>query len=135
MLLKPLKYVFYRILAWKLRDKRESLPVLVAAGATVLLLFFNLIAAVMILNRLRGHDLLPDPPGGIDGLAVFLLFSLAVGYLAMRYAWLDKSGFVELRREFRSGGPRTDALRSALFWTYIVASGALPFILSICWRR
>lgn len=133
MLLTPLRYVFYRILAWKLREQRESLPVLVAVGITVILLFYNLLAIVMIVNRLRGKSLIPDLPGGRIGLGISLVLSLAIAYLAMRSAWVENRGRVELEK-FLARGTRGDPVRSLLFWTYIVVTMVAPFLLSILWR-
>ncbi len=71
VLFKPVRYVFYRILTWKLRDPRESTPVVAASLVTVLLLWVNLLCATMITNAVRGRLLLADFPGGRVGLSAF----------------------------------------------------------------
>jgi hypothetical protein len=41
---KPLRYVLYCALTWKLRDSREALPVATAAASMLVLLDANLLA-------------------------------------------------------------------------------------------
>lgn len=135
MLLRPLSYVFYRILAWKLRDPRESTPILIACLSTILLLFLNLLVVTMLVNGFRGHQLLPPFPGGRVGLSTALLLSFAVGYSAMRAGWVENGRYSQLDKEFQSSDARVERRRTALFWTYITLSIALPFILSIFWPR
>ena len=134
MLLNPLKYVFYRILAWKLRDPRESTPVLVAALATVLLLLFNAVTATMLVNGFREQALLPDFPGGRFGLSAVVLLFFVIGYNLMKSAWVENGRYHQLEREFQAIDQRTDRVRNALFWTYLVVSILLPFLLSIFWH-
>lgn len=134
MLSNPLKYVFYRILAWKLRDPREPNPTLVAVLATVVLLFFNAGAGTMLINGFRGQPLLPDFPGGRIGLSVVVLLAFALGYNVMTSAWVDKGRFHQLEREFQSVDPWTAKVRNLLFWIYVVVSVLLPFGLSIFWH-
>jgi hypothetical protein len=59
-LLMPVRSVFYRILAWKLRDSRESTPGLVAGLATTLLRRIQD-------RRARRHQT-RRPPGPVPGL-------------------------------------------------------------------
>jgi hypothetical protein len=54
-IIKPFRYVFYRILTWKLRDPRAASPAMVAGGATALLLFFNGVLVLMLTRGLRGN--------------------------------------------------------------------------------
>jgi hypothetical protein len=134
-LLKPLRYVFYRILEWKLRDRREATPVLVAALATVLLLFLNVITATMLVNGFRGRLLLPNFPGGRIGLSGVLLIAFYLGYNMMRLAWVENGRYDQLEREFQSTDTRIGTFRTALFWSYLVLSVLVPFLLSIFWPR
>src|SRR5258708_39681606 len=53
---KPLRYVFYRILTWKLRDSREALPVATAAFSLLVLLDANLLAPYLLLSHLTGRS-------------------------------------------------------------------------------
>ncbi len=135
MLLRPLRYVFFRILSWKLRDPRESTPVVVASLSTIILLFFNLMAFTMLVNGFTGHPLLPPLRGGRGAQSALLAFCCIVGYSAMRTAWVQNGGYFLLQREFHPGDSRLERRRTVLFWSYIALSVALPFLLSICWRR
>jgi hypothetical protein len=86
LILKPLRYVFYRILTWKIRDPRESTPVLVAGIATSVLLAFNCMLVAMVANALRGRPLLPhDKLSNGDYVAVGLAPIAMTGL--MNVAW------------------------------------------------
>lgn len=135
MLLRPLRYVFFRILSWKLRDPRESTPVLVASLSTIVLLFFNLMVVTMLVNGFTGHPLLPPLRGGPGALSALLVFCFIVGHAAIRTAWIENARYALLRSEFHPGDSRIERRRTVLFWSYIALSVALPFLLSIFWPR
>jgi hypothetical protein len=63
-LLKPIRYVYYRVLIYKMRDTREVIPVMIAGYTTTLLLVFNCMLVVMTVmaSRVRAGPLLPYIP-------------------------------------------------------------------------
>ncbi len=129
-LLKPIRYVFYRILQFKLRDRQEPTPILVAALCTFLLLFFNAMGLMMTINIVLGrHPILPAVPW--PALAAVVLAASIVGYQIMKSAWVERDGYSNLVREFESN--RQNRVRAALFWAYIVVSVGLPVFISVLW--
>jgi hypothetical protein len=131
----PVRYVFYQILSWKLRDSREDTPVLVASLATSILLWFNAVAAVMVWNGLLGRNsLLPLPYTRLElygGAAVLLV----VAHLAMARIWVDNGNYAKLVEEFETANRRRRRVRLALFWSYIAVSALLPPCLVIFWPK
>ena len=134
LLLKPIRYVFYRILASKLRDSTESTPVLVAGTATSVLLGFNVLLIYMLVNCVWHGK--PFPKGYNSNLvyALIVLSFLALNRM-MTLAWVDNGKFDDLQREFAGGDPHRKFVRSFLFWTYVVFSGAAPMVLAILWHK
>jgi len=133
LILKPLRYVFYRILTWKMRDPRETTPVLVAGIGTSVLLFFNCMLAVMVVNALRGRPLLPQGRIG-NGVYLAVALALIVTTGLMNAAWIDKGNFARLSKEFSSQQTEHRRVRTLLFWAYVVLSGATPIVLAIAWH-
>jgi hypothetical protein len=132
-LLKPLRYVFFRVLVWKLRNPREPTPILVASLVTFLLLFFNVVGLTMIINIVMGRrPVLPAFPGGRPAMAVVFLGCAMLAYHTMSSAWAQGSGYANLVKEFEPD-PRQDRIRAALFWGYVVVSVALPPLLGVLW--
>jgi hypothetical protein len=133
--LKPLRYVFFRVLMSKLRDPSEPLPILVASTVTLVLLLFNVMGLTMIINIVMGHrDLLPAFPGGRPAMAVVFVGCALLAYHTMRSAWAQGTGYANLVKEF-APDPHQDGIRTALFWSYVVVSGALPVLLAVFWPR
>jgi hypothetical protein len=131
LLLKPTRYVFYRLLTWKLRDLRDPSPVVFASFATFLLLFFNAIGMAIIVNIILGHrPVLGNFPGGRGALAVVVLGGGLLAYAAMSAAWVQDGKFSRLVEEFRPD-PRRDPVRNVLFWGYFVISIVLPIVLAV----
>ena len=132
-ILKPLRYVFYRILSWKLRDPRETTPVLVAGMATALLLFFNFLFAFMVANILMGHRVLPTQRlGNVEYVALGALFLMVVSMF--NSAWVADGKFAELEKEFANGTPAQETVRTVLLWVYVISSAAMPVALAILWH-
>jgi hypothetical protein len=131
--LKPIRYVFYRILMWKLSDARESTPIFVACMATSLLLFCNVLAAFMVANVLGGRDVLPKQRLGNVAYGVVAILLLVSSWL-MNSAWVADGRFAKLEKEFMSGTERRERVRIVLFWAYVILSLALPIALAIAWH-
>jgi hypothetical protein len=132
-ILKPIRYVFYRILVWKLRDVREDTPVLVAGLGTSLLLFLNGILAFMVINDLSGRALLPELHRGlVEYLTAAILFLTAAG--VMGSAWFVNRNFDPLQQEFGVTTPTREHVRTVLFWSYIVLSAVAPLVYAILWH-
>ena len=132
-ILKPIRYVFYRILAWKLRDRSENTPVLVAAIATSLLLFVNGLLALMVINDLSGRPLLPELHRGlVEYVTAAILLLTAAG--VMNSVWVAKGNFERLQQEFRVTTRRREDVRTILFWSYIVLSPMTPLVYAILWH-
>jgi len=132
-MLKPIRYVYYRILLWKLSDRRENTPVLVAGLATSLLLTLNVMLTFMFINELSGRPPLPPLRFGLVAyLAGAIAFAAAAG--AMNVAWVANGGFDKLQQEFRAAAPARESVRTVLFWSYIVLSVAAPLVFAILWR-
>jgi hypothetical protein len=132
-ILKPIRYVFYRILAWKLSDRRESTPLLVAGFATSLLLAFNGMLAFMVVNQLSGRPLLSklhrEP---VEYVITALLFLTAAG--VMNFVWVANGSFVKLQEEFRPSTPTRETVRTVLFWSHILLSVVTPLVYAILWH-
>ena len=132
-ILKPLRYVFFRVLAWKLRSPREPTPVLAASLVTCVLLFLNVLGLTMAINIVLGrHPVLPSFPGGRAALGALFLGCALVAHNAMSAAWAEGEGYAQLLKEFERD-PRRDRIRTALFWIYVVAPIGLPLLLAILW--
>ena len=130
ILLKPIRYLFYRLLTYKLRDARETTPVLVACLATTGLLLFNLMSATMVVSYLAGRqDLLP----ALGRWTLYAAIAVAawLGYVAMRAAWVDNGNYARLVSEFQTRSQVRETLRAALFWSYLLLTIALPISLAI----
>ena len=134
LLLKPIRYVFYRILASKLKDSMESTPVLVACTSTSVLLEFNVLLIFMLGNCVWHGK--PFPQGYNSNLvsALIVLSFLALNRM-MTLAWVDNGKFDNLQREFAGGDPHRKFVRNILFWTYVVFSAAAPLVLAILWHK
>jgi hypothetical protein len=128
--LKPRRYVFYRILKSKLRDPRETTPVLVACIATSLLLFLNLMLAVMVINVWRGVDLLPKMQRSYSEYVLVALM-LGVAVLLMYTAWVDDGKLAILSKEFSRDPADHNSKLDLLFWGYIVFSA---IVFAIFWH-
>jgi hypothetical protein len=131
-ILKPIRYVFYRILMWKLHDRTEQMPVLATAGVTTLLLFSNAILALMTFNDLSGRPPLPEVHRGLVEYVTGAILALAVAGV-MNSAWVADGKFDQLQREFRVTTRTRENVRTVLFWGYIVFSAVTPFIYAILW--
>jgi hypothetical protein len=129
-LFKPIRYVFYRILTWKLNDPRESTPVLVATLGTSLLLFTNALLILMLYDDYSGREFLPSlhRTPRTYGVVAVLLASLA---WPMYSAWVAKGNFAKLQREFETGARSRSSSRTIMFWSYIVLTVAVPLIYAI----
>jgi hypothetical protein len=134
LLLKPIRYVFYRTLASKLRDATEITPVLVACTSTSLFLGLNVLLVYMLVNCVWQGE--PFPQGYNSNLLYPLIVAsfLALNRM-MTFAWVVDGKFDNLRREFAGGDPHRKSVRSILFWTYVVFSGAAPIVLAILWHK
>ena len=134
---KPLRYVFYRILTWKLRDSREALPVATAAVILLVLLDANFLAPYLLLSHLTGHstswlsEWLGIGRGGAYVVAgvITLAFARLITYL-----WVDNGRLDQLVKEFQSNSTARLRVRTILFWSYIVISGAFPISVAIFLR-
>jgi hypothetical protein len=96
---KPWRYVYFRILMWKLRDPRETTPVLVAGMATSVLLYLNGMLVLMVSNALRGRRLLPAEHLGNIGYAEFALALIATTAL-INLSWASDGKLARLSDEF-----------------------------------
>jgi hypothetical protein len=133
-LLRPLRYVFYRILEFK-RRQPGTVPVLVAAYLTVLLVMMNAAVLVMLVNGYRGMPLLPTSPGRPPpSFAVLVLACLLGGYWVVNRMWVADRGYEKLQSEFSTIDRSLITRRNVLFWLYIVVSVLAPFILIIVWH-
>ena len=132
LLVRPIRYVYYRILVWKLHDPTESMPFLAAGSLVVMLLAVNSLLIVEIVVIVYGfgfpvieRDLRNYVFLGVVGLA-------AVGL--MHSAWASGGRFAELEKEFGSATRRREIARSVLFWGYITLSAVAPLALAIVWH-
>ena len=128
ILFTPIRYVFYRLLMYKLRDPQENMPVLVACLVTTLLLLINGMSAWMIVNFGR-QPLLP-PVDRLTFYAIGMPVEL-LAYLLMRAAWVDNGNLDRLSAEFQPQGRVSEQLRAVLFWSYLCLTVALPIGLAI----
>jgi hypothetical protein len=131
-LLKPIRYVFFRILTWKLKDYRESTPVLVASMATSVLLFFNVLLVAVLASVYQGRSIMPELHRTIGLYLEVGAFFLLISWL-MSSAWVANGNLAKLQREFEAGGHASASIRNFMFWSYVVFSVAAPLIISIGW--
>ncbi len=134
---KPLRYVFYRILTWKLRDSREALPVATAAFSLLVLLDANLLAPYLLLSHLTGRSTarLSNWPGIGRGGAYVLAGVITLGFARLvTYVWVDNGRFDQLVMEFQSSSAARLPVRTFLFWSYIALSVAFPIAVTIFLR-
>jgi hypothetical protein len=134
---KPIRYVFYRILTWKLRDSREALPVATAAGILLVLLDANLLAPYLLVSHLTGRSTrwLSEWPGIGRGGAYVLAGVMTFGFARLlAYLWVDAGRFDQLVKEFQSSSAARLRVRTILFWSYIVLSVAFPIAVAIFLR-
>jgi len=134
---KPIRYVFYRILTWKLRDSREALPVATAAVILLVLLDANFLAPYVLLSHLTGRSTawLSDWSGIGRGGAYVLAGVITLGFARfVTYLWVDNGGFDQLVHEFQSSSAARLRVRTILFWSYIVLSVAFPIAVAIFLR-
>jgi hypothetical protein len=127
--LKPVRYVFYRILSWKLKHGHDSNPVLGATLTMSGLLILNamLVGEVVLTRSGREwpavHRSLPLYFGAAGALLLM--------HMIMYYAWVAKGRFGALQAEFDAPGPRRQTVRSISFWSYVVLSVATPIVFAI----
>ena len=132
LLARPIRYIYYRILVWKLHDATESTPVLAAGVVVTAVLSLNLLLIVEIVSIVCE---LPFPVIQRD-LQSYLLLGLAVLAVVglMHSAWVSGGKFAELEKEFGSATRRRETVRSVLFWGYLTLSAVSPFALAIAWH-
>jgi hypothetical protein len=134
---KPIRYVFYRIVTWKLKDPQEVLPALTAGVVTFVLLYANLFAPYFLFSHLNGQSTtwLIDYPGIGRGRAYVVvgLMSLGFGRL-ITYLWIDNGRFAQLQTEFESASVTRQRVRTFLFWSYIILSVAFPIAVAVYLR-
>jgi hypothetical protein len=130
-ILKPLRYVFFRVLTSKLRDPYDPTPVLTASLVTILLLFGNAVGLTMIVNATMHRTLLPPFPGGHVALGGTILVTAVLGHRAMSAAWVEGTGLANLAREF-APDPALERRRTVLFWSYVILSFGFPTALAVC---
>jgi hypothetical protein len=135
---KPIRYAFYRIFTWRLKDPRETLPALTAGVVTWILLYANFFAPYFLFSRLNGLSptWLTNYPGIGRGGAyiVACILSLALGRL-IAYIWVDNGRFAQLQTEFESASYTHQRVRTILFWSYIIVSIAFPIAVVIFMRN
>jgi hypothetical protein len=134
---KPIRYVFYRIFTWKLKDPQEALPALTAGVVTFVLLYANLFASYFLFSHLSGQSTtwLIDYPGigrGRAYLAVGLV-SLGFGRL-ITYLWIDNGRFAQLQTEFEPASVTRQRVRTVLFWSFIILSVVFPIAVVVYLR-
>jgi hypothetical protein len=127
--LKPIRYVYYRVLMWRLKDGRDRTPTVTASIAVSLLLFLNAMLIGEILLTRAGRpwpnihrDLLTY--ASVSGALVLL-------HTAMYFAWVANGRFEGLRQEFDTPSPGRQKTRSILFWSYVILSVTVPYVFAI----
>jgi hypothetical protein len=134
-LLKPVRFVFYQSLSSKLKDPTERMPILVASLTTALLLFFNAVGLMMLVNHLENRTLVPRLPGTRSlQVAVGIMCGLVFTQLTRR-AWVDGQNFRRLENEFgAANGPAAKRPR-LLFRAYVILTIVIPVAMVLCWSR
>jgi hypothetical protein len=118
---KPIRYVFYRVLKWKLTiSPADPTPVFTAVGVITLLLIFNLAAIQVVVNHLTGY------------MVIAAAFA-AMYYLTNKF-WVANGHWPELCGEFEQLEKTHGVLASFFFWFYVTLSVASPIVLVLLWR-
>jgi hypothetical protein len=129
---KPIRYVFYRVLKWKLTiSPADPTPVFTAVGVITLLLIFNLAAIQVVVNHLTGRPLFGRPTDA-DYMVIAAAFA-AMYYLTNKF-WVANGHWPELCGEFEQLEKTHGVLASFFFWFYVTLSVASPIVLVLLWR-
>jgi hypothetical protein len=132
---RPLRYVFFRILEWKLHDTQENTPLLVASLGTFVLLCSNAILVTMLVNGFMGRPLIPRVSMERNVSYVLLAAAAIIFTRLTSKAWVENGRYQQLLREFAKTTDHHERVRTVLFWSYVLSSIVVPIALSIFWPR
>ena len=135
-LLKPLRYVLFRILRWKLKDSREATPFFAAGIIVALLVTLNAFVIVSVTQDIFGMTIISLTtlralqalfPGSylIAGLLMAALGTLIVNQ------WVPGHDMTALEDEFPQREARVERRWTIGFWAYVLGStvGLIPLAL------
>jgi hypothetical protein len=129
---KPIRYVFYRVLKWKLTiTPADPTPMFTAVGIVTLLLIFNLAAIQVVINHLTSRSLFGRPTE-TDYILIVAAFA-AMYYLTNKF-WVANGYWSELCGEFEQLEKSHGVLALLFFWFYVSLSIASPIVLVLLWR-
>lgn len=130
--MKPIEYVFYRALSWKLHDEDERFPFFAAVAMVAMLRSVNALSLTLVVEKIDiTHGLLPMKPTARGLLGMALAGGL---YGLLRYLWIRDERYRVILNRF-AGESRSMRMRHTVFmWTYIVISVCAPFAIVIAHR-
>jgi hypothetical protein len=132
----PIRYVFYRILSWRLRDAHETTPVLVAALLTALVLYLNALFLLMVIRAIMHSELLPALPQNTVPLYAAGLVALVAWISLASGLWVNNGGYQALEHEFGASAGRPKGNHgTVLFWIYIAGSIIAPILMAFVWQK
>lgn len=130
--MKPLEYVFYRALSWKLRDKDERFPLFASVAMVAMLLSVNVLTLILAAEKVDvTHSLLPTTPANRGLLGIAVLGGL---YGLLRHLWIRDERYRIILDRFSGESGLMRMRRTVCMWSYVVISVCAPFAISIAHR-
>ena len=128
---KPFRYIFYRIVAYRLSRPRVGSAVLSGSGTITVLLVLNLMTLRIVYGYVTGRPGFGEPTAVDYVLAVSVLW--ITWSLASRF-WVDNGHWGELVHEFGSEEPGRRRRNLVVIWCYVLVSWLAPFVLAVLLR-
>ena len=130
--MKPLEYLFYRALTWKLRDKGERFPFFASVAIVAMLLSVNVATLVLAGEKVDVTHSWPVMTRGDRGLLGMAVWG---GWcLLLRNRWVRDERSRAILDQF-SGESRSLRMRHTVFmWSYIVVSLCAPVAVVVVQR-
>jgi hypothetical protein len=132
---KPVRYLFYRVLSWKLHDEHDLTPALTASLSTLLFLSINVMTVAMLWNWWLGREPLPTLPANRVALCLVVIASGAVVHRVLKRLWVDNGRYNKLVQEFETSDDTRRRVNSVILWSYIIGTAITPICVAILWRN
>jgi hypothetical protein len=132
--MKPLEYLFYRALSWKLRNPGERFPFFASVGMVAVLLSLNVLTLIVANDAVGREHSLPLPlttpaDRGWVGAAVW-----GGLYVLLRSVWIHNGRYRAILDQFANESTSMRMRRTVYMWSYIVISVCAPFAMVIAHR-
>jgi hypothetical protein len=119
----PFRYIFRRVLVYRMSMPRETDPALRALIATTVLVMIPLICAVALIMDLEG---LSDRMGnGLGALLVWLVPLIGAVMFVQYRLWVADGRWVKIAAQEPDESPAQRRFRSILIWCYVAVTAAM----------